>query len=286
MKDQMPNEFASEWTAFKTSIADDGIARLQFNQPAKANAMTRAFWKEFPIAISALRHNRNARVLIISGEGKHFCAGMDLSIFSSSQSLDNGQARQRERLRQIIIELQNTFTGLEQLRVPVIAAIQGACIGAGLDLAAACDMRFASSSAYFCIQEINLAMMADLGVLQRLPKLVPQGIARELAFTGDRMLADRALQFGLVNAVFESDDDLHASVTQLAGRIAAKSPLAIAATKESMLFASNNSTQDALAHAAILQSSVLDVEDLTKAAQAQARKEVPEFAPLLNSETI
>ena len=282
----MLKQFESEWTAFAASIADDGIAQLRFNQAAKANAMTRAFWQEFPLAIQALMRNSKARVLIISAAGKHFCAGMDLSIFSSSQSLDNGQARQRERLRHLIIELQNTFSILEQLRIPVIAAIQGACIGAGLDLAAACDMRYASNNTYFCIQEINLAMMADLGVLQRLPKLVPEGIAREMAFTGDRIQADRALQIGLVNAVYESDEELQTKVMQVAKLIAAKSPLAVAATKESMIFASNNTTPDALAHAALLQSSVLDLADLTKAAQAQVRKEVPEFAPLLNSEPL
>jgi enoyl-CoA hydratase len=179
------------------------------------------------------------------------------------------------------LHLQGIFSKLESLRFPVIAAIQGACIGGALDLVCACDMRYASRNAYFCVQETNLAMMADLGVLQRLPKLIPSGIARELCFTGEKLLADRAYELGLVSSVFETEEQLYTHVKSVAQLIASKSPLAIAATKEAINFARDNSVNSALSHAALMQSSLLDGWDLANAATAISKKGTAEFEALL-----
>lgn len=259
----------------------DHVASIRFSQPDKANAMTKAFWHEFPQALDKLAARTDVRVLIISGEGKHFSSGMDLSVFSSNENLNSGTARERERLRGLVLQLQNTFNKLEALRFPVIAAIQGACLGGAFDLVCACDMRYASRNAYFCVQETNLAMMADLGVLQRLPKLIAPGIARELSFTGARLSAERAQLLGLLNGVFETEQELYAEVQKTAQLVVAKSPLAIAAIKESLNYARDNSVAAALSHAALMQSSLLDGRDLMNAATAAAKKADAEFKALL-----
>ncbi len=272
-----------QFKSFKLSL-EQGVASLVFAKPEKANAMSKDFWEEFPRAIEALEAEPELRALIISGEGKHFSSGMDLSVFANNESLKNKSARERERLRRLILNLQDAFTKLERLRFPVIAAIHGACVGAALDLAAACDLRYAAKNAIFCIQEINLAMMADLGVLQRLPRIIPEGVVRELAFTGDRFGADRAYKLGLLNAVFEQESEMMSEVHAVAKKITAKSPLAIAATKEALNAARDNSLQSSLAQAALLQSALLDLEDLETAASAGNRDS--EFAPLLASSVI
>ncbi|MBX9725585.1 MAG: enoyl-CoA hydratase/isomerase family protein, partial [Candidatus Obscuribacterales bacterium] len=255
-------------------------------QADKANAMTRDFWQEFPLAIKSLAEQADLRVLVISGDGKHFCSGMDLSVFSNNLALNNSNARERERLRCLVEDLQSVFTQIEKLKVPVIATVQGACVGGGLDLISACDLRYAVSSAFFCIQEINLAMMADLGSLQRLPKLIPMGIVRELAYTGDRLSADRAYELGFLNGVFATEEDMLIEVLSVAAKIAAKSPLAISASKESINFARDNTVAASLGQAAILQSSILDVGDLEISARAMAKRAEASFDPLLTKSTL
>ncbi len=265
---------------------DSGIAHVRFVQADKANAMTRDFWNEFPLALKSLAEQPELRVLVISGDGKHFCSGMDLSVFSNNQALSNSSARERERLRFLVEELQSVFTQIEKLKVPVIATVQGACVGGGLDLISACDLRYAVNSAFFCVQEINLAMMADLGSLQRLPKLIPMGIVRELAYTGDRLSAERAYELGFLNGVFESEEDMLIEVLSVAAKIASKSPLAISASKEAINFARDNSVAASLSQAAVLQSSILDVGDLESSAKAMAKRAEASFDSLLEKSTL
>lgn len=279
-------EQQAQFKTLKIGTAAAGIAHLCLAQPEKANAMSRDFWIEFPQAIRELSHNEDNRALIISGAGKHFSSGMDLSVFSNNDNLSTSTARDRERLRRLVCELQETFSQLESLRFPTIAAIQGACIGAGFDLIAACDMRFATRSAFFCVHEINLAMMADLGVLQRLLNLMPEGIVRELAFTGDKLSAERALALGLINAIFETEEEMLAEVVRVAARIASKSPLAIAASKEALNYARDNSVIASLEHASLLQSAILDISDLGAAAKAASKSSEASFAALLGSASI
>ena len=273
---------AGEYKTLKIAL-DGSIAKLTFSQPEKANAMTRDFWDELPRALDQIEQTNDLRALIISGDGKHFSSGMDLSLFAGNPALNCSNPRERERLRRLIVELQDLFSRLEHFHFPVITAVQGACLGAAFDLVCASDLRYATKQAYFCIQEINIGMMADLGVLQRLPKLIPDGVARELAFTGDKLPAERALQLGLLSAVFDSEEEMHNEVNNVARKIAARSPLAVASSKESLNFARDNSVQAALSQAAILQSSIIDPEDLGRAAQAAAKKTEANFDKLLAS---
>lgn len=270
------------YKSLKISIADS-IAQLVFSQPEKANAMTRDFWMELPAALADIDSDSSVRALIVSGEGKHFSSGMDLSVFANNESLNNSSSRERERLRRLVVELQDIFSKFERFRFPVIAAIQGACIGGALDLICACDLRYATKQSFFCLQEINLAMMADLGVLQRLPNFIPDGVVRELAYTGDKLSAERALQLGLLNAIFDSEEEMMAAVQLVAVKIAGKSPLAISATKEAITFARDNSVDASLAYAAILQSSILDPAEIGQAAVAASKKTDASFEALLKA---
>jgi enoyl-CoA hydratase len=250
----------------------------RLNRPEQLNSMNQAFWSELPAAISQLESEPDVRVIVISSTGQHFSAGMDLSVFQGGDWLTTDTARDRRRLRELVLTLQNCFTALEKSRVPVIAAIQGGCIGGAVDMVAACDMRYATSSTFFCIQEINLAMMADLGTLQRLPKLMPAGIVRQLAFTGDRMPASEARSFGLVNEVFESEEEMQAKVMEVARKIAARSPIAVAATKEALNFARDHSVEESLRAAADLQAAIFDVSDIQECFKAKKEKREPQFA--------
>lgn len=256
------------------------VAHIRLNRPDRLNAMTAPFYSELLEAVRMLDAEGGTRVLIISSTGKHFSAGMDLSVFGQGDSLGTGSALDRESLRGLVLALQDSFSALERARFPVIAAVQGGCIGAGVDLACACDMRYATADAFFCIQEINLGMMADLGTLQRLPRLIPVGIARELAYTGERLPAERAKALGLVNEVFATDEEMMKGVEEVADRIAAHSPLAVSATKESITYAGDHSIEDALRRAADWQAAILDQTQMMECLTAKREKRDPLFPDL------
>jgi enoyl-CoA hydratase/carnithine racemase len=176
------------------------VAHLQLCRPERLNTMAPPFFPALRDAVQALNTSGQTRALVISSTGKHFCAGMALDVFAT-ESLALANARERLAFQDWLRQLMHCFDVLEQARFPVIAAIQGGCIGGALDLATACDLRVCSADAFFTVQEIHIGMAADLGVLQRLPKIVPPAVAREMAYTGDRVGAERALAIGLVNAV-------------------------------------------------------------------------------------
>jgi enoyl-CoA hydratase len=178
------------------------------------------------------------------------------------------------------------FDVVEQVRYPVLCAVQGGCIGGALDLAAACDLRLASADAFFTVQEIHIGMAADLGVLQRLPKLVAPGVARQMAYTGERVDATRALAVGLVNEVLPDAAALLARTLELAGQIADKSPLAIAASKRALNFARDHTTSDALDQMALLQSALFDLDEMRRAIEAWRRKAAGAFDPLPASRSL
>jgi enoyl-CoA hydratase len=221
---------------------------------------------------------------VLSSTGRHFSAGMALEVFAGANDLasmlDTASARARLAFQDGLRQLMGCFDALEQARFPVIAAIQGGCIGGALDLAAACDLRVASADAFFTVQEIHIGMAADLGVLQRLPKIVPPGVAREMAFTGERIGAERALAIGLVNAVAPDGAAALAQALRLAESIAAKSPLAIAGSKLALNYAVDHPTADALAQMALLQSAIFDIGEMGRAIAAWKAKASGEFAPL------
>ena len=264
---------------------EHGIAHLRLNRPAKANAIDREMWGELRVAFEWIDATPEARVAVISGAGAHFTSGIDLAMLAgvvveaddANDANENCEARKREKLRRVILGLQDSLTSLERCRKPVIAAIHGACIGGGIDLICCADMRYCASDAIFSIKEIDMGMTADVGTLQRLPKLVGDGIARELAFTGRQFSATEAREIGLVNRVFETPAALLDGVMKIAADIAAKSPLAIRGTKEMLLYARDHSVADGLNYIATWNAAMLMSADMQEAMMASMQKSKPAF---------
>ena len=261
----------------------NGIAELVLNRPERMNTMAPAFFPALRDAVQALDDAGDTRVLVVRGEGRHFCAGMALDTFAPAgpmqAMLDTSSARKRLAFQTQLRRLMACFDALDAARFPVVCAVQGACVGGALDLAAACDFRVCSADAFFTVQEIHIGMAADLGVLQRLQRLLPQGLARELAYTGDRLGAERALATGFVNAVLPDADALVAHARKLAASIAAKSPLAIAASKSALNHARDHSTAESLEHMTLLQSAVFDIDEMARAIAAWQAKTAASFEP-------
>ncbi|WP_119965100.1 crotonase/enoyl-CoA hydratase family protein [Simplicispira lacusdiani] len=258
---------------------ENHIATVRLNRPDKANAMSATMWQEIRQAFQWVDTTPEARVAVLQGEGKLFTAGIDLQMMMGlgPQIQNDCDGRTREALRRVILDLQDTLTSLERCRKPVLAAIHGGCIGGGIDLVTCADMRYASSDAYFTIKEIDIGMTADVGTLQRLPKLVGEGIVRELAYTGRRFDAQEAKEIGLVNRVFESREALYAGVHEIAATIAAKSPLSIRGTKEMITYARDHSVADSLNYIATWNAAMLMSQDLTEAMMSNMAKKAPSF---------
>ena len=266
------------FTALELSV-ENKIARVQLNRPAKANAMSREVWEELATAFAWIDALPEARVAILSGAGGHFTSGIDLAMLAgvADEVDDDCEARKRENLRRVILKLQDTLTALERCRTPVIAAIHGACIGGGIDLICCADMRYCSADAQFSIKEIDMGMTADVGTLQRLPKLIGDGMTRELAYTGRMFGAEEAKEFGLVNRVFDSRDALMEGVEKIAAEIAAKSPLAIRGTKEMLNYARDHTIADGLNYIATWNAAMLMSADMQEAMMASMQKKTPKF---------
>ena len=261
---------------------NDHIAHMQFNRPDQLNSMNKAFWSEFPQALKEIDRGGEARVLVISSSGKHFCAGMDLAVFQNPDpKMFGGEpGRRGEYVRRLVLDLQECFTTLENIRIPVLTAIQGGCIGGAVDLICASDSRYCTQDAFFTIKETALGMTADLGTLQRLPQLIAPGLARELAYTARKMKADEALGAGFVNQVFEDSTQMLEGVMDIAKQIAAHSPLAVAGTKEMINYARDHSVEDSLKYMATWQSGMFQPNDLMLSMAAQAQRQPGEFEPL------
>lgn len=279
------------YTCFDVTESDH-VAHVQLNRPDKLNSMIPEFWMELPAIVNAISAEGRARAIVISSTGRHFSAGMDLAVFTGGGNLAaEGEAkttrapaeagRARARLRESALMLQNSFTALEKARMPVIAAIQGGCIGGAVDMVTACDLRYATEDAFFVIQEINIGMTADVGTLQRLPKLIPDAIVRELAYLGGRMPATRAYEVGLINGVHANHEDLVAGALDTAAQIAAKSPLAIWGSKEMITYARDHSVADALNYIATWQTGMFQPTDMLESFTAKAEGRDPVFDDLL-----
>ncbi|MEO2168455.1 MAG: crotonase/enoyl-CoA hydratase family protein [bacterium] len=273
------------YECFEVEVAD-GVAEIRLSRPDKFNSMIPSFWTELPALIRELDQAGDTRAIVLSSTGKHFCAGMDLAVFTGGSTLNGGAkkgepGRQRANLRRHILELQETFTALEKARMPVLAAIQGGAIGGAVDMITACDMRYMSEEAFVCIQEINIGMTADVGTLQRLPKIIPEGIARELAYTGRRMSAAEAKACGLVNEVFPDHKALLEGVRSIARQIASKSPLAIWGTKEMIGYTRDHSVEDSLNFIATWQTGMFQPTDMSETFAAKGEKRDPVFDDLL-----
>jgi enoyl-CoA hydratase len=263
--------------------SEDGVGHLVLNKGEDLNKMTMNFWYELPKILDEIDRDASLRVLILTSTGKHFCAGMDLKNFGTlgndAEKKTNvpDKARIGENLYRVAKELQDMLSKLEKLRIPVLAGIQGGCIGGGLDLVTAADMRFASKDAFFCIQEVNIGMAADIGTLQRLPRVIPEGKVRELAYTGRRMPAEEALETGLVNKVYESQEDLVSGLKEMAAVIASKSPLAVYGTKAILNFSRDHTIAEGLEYNALWSGAMLPQEDMAEAMMSNMEKRNPEF---------
>lgn len=270
------------YKTFDFSVADH-VAQIVFNRPEKANAMVLPFWQEMVDVFAEIAERTDIRAVVISSTGKTFTGGLDLSAFASfaGDMLGGDRGRVGEQMRRAVAELQESFTVIDACRVPVLVAIQGGCVGGGVDLISACDMRYCTADAWFCIQEINIGMTADVGTLQRLPHLMPEGLVRELAYTGRRMPAAEAYHAGLVNRVFDSQDEMLKAVLETAKTITAKSPLAIHGTKQMLGYTRDHSVADALDYMQVWQAGMFLTGDLMEAMQANQEKRAPKFADLL-----
>ena len=266
---------------------DNNVANLVLSRPNELNTMTRDFLVELPEVLDEINRNSEIRVVILSSSGKHFCAGMDLNAFSNGvENIPDDKkpdhARVGEALYRVAKELQGYISTLEKIRAPVIAAVQGGCVGGALDLITACDIRLASKEAFFCIQEVNIGMAADVGTLQRLPRLIPDSKMRELAYTGRKMLADEAKESGLVSSVFESQEDMLKAANELALDIATKSPVAIYGLKALMNYSRDHSIDDSLDFNALWSGAMLSQKDMAEAMTAQMEKRDAAFNKMVD----
>lgn len=264
---------------------DNGVAHLQLNRPDAFNTMIPEFWSEIPQAINDISDNAKARVIVISSQGKHFCAGMDLAVFApaAGKADRRNQANRKEAFRHNVLRLQDSISCLDNARIPVLMAIQGGCIGGGVDLSSSADMRYCTKDAFFCIQEINIGMTADVGTFPRLCHLIPQGMVRELAYTGRRLGAKKALEIGLVNEVYDSQEEMLTAVLATAKEIASKSPIAIAGSKVMMNYARDHSIDESLDYIALWQTGMFEPLEMQESFQAKAEKrdaDYPELAAL------
>jgi enoyl-CoA hydratase len=258
-----------------------GIARVTMNRPAELNTMNRAFWTELIEVFTAIDADPSVRVVIIASTGKHFTAGLDLNMAASGLGSESGDlGRKREMFRRHVKHMQETFNVVDRCRVPVIAVVQGGCIGGGVDFVTACDIRICTENAFFTIQEVNIAIVADVGTLQRIPYLLPQGLVRELAYTGRRFPAAEARQYGFVNSVEADHEAAIAAALAMARTIAAKSPLVVTGIKQVLNEGRNLSIEQGLEYVAVWNAGMLQGEDVPTAVKAQMAKQEAVFADL------
>lgn len=259
------------------------VAHIKLSRPEKRNSMIPEFWNELPRLVEELDSSGDVRVIIISSAGPHFTAGMDLSVFGNSNSTEKDtlpQPYHAAMFYDIVQRLQRSFNCLEGARIPVLAAVQGGCIGAGVDLISACDMRYATRDAFFCIQETNIAMTADVGTFPRLTHLMPDGLVRELAYTGRSLSADEALQCGLVNTVHDSQELMLDHVLSIAKSIATKAPLAIYGCKKMILHSRDNTVAQTLDYVGLWNASFFNKDEIAESMRANKEQRVADFTPL------
>ena len=269
---------------YKTlTVAVDGhVARITLDRPDKLNAMNADFWNELPAAVRALDAGGDIRAIVIDANGKHFTAGLDLGMFGTPPDPADVTARVQKaaRFRHNTALMQQTFSALEDCRVPVIAALHGGCIGGGVDLISACDLRYASRDAYLTVYEINVGLTADVGTFPRLCKLLPEGIVRELAYTGRRMGAEEGERRGLFNEVLDSKEAALERALEMAKEIAGKSPLAVHGCKRMITYARDHNTADSLDYVVTWNAGMLHSEEVMAAVTAGKTGQPGDYVPL------
>lgn len=250
------------------------VGIITLNRPEKRNAMNLALWDALGAAVSAVATDGDARVVLLRGEGKSFCAGLDLSPENELMPIITAQptASQKTEFYGIVKHVQEIHTNLERLSLPTIAVIHGHCLGAGLELVLCCDIRICSADATFALPEAKLAIITDVGGLQRLPKVVGPGHAREISFRGHRFGADRAAAINLVNDVYPDKETLDAKAVEMAREIAGNPPLAVQGAKDCFLYNESVPMDQALDYNAVRSSMIMPSEDLFEAMAAYMQK--------------
>jgi len=272
------DDSVNEYKAFRVELADK-VAQVVIDRPEKINAMSADFWAEIVDVFRWVDDTDEVRVVVLSGAGPHFSSGIDLQLLAQvGAQLGKDVGRNAEQLRRKILSLQASFNAVDHCRKPVIAAIQGYCLGGAIDLISACDMRYCSADARFSIKEIDMGMAADVGTLQRLPRIIGDGIMRELAYTGRTLDGAEAQAIGLVNRVYENPKALMEGVNELARQIAEKSPLAIRGTKEMIRYMRDHRVDDGLEYIATWNAAMLQAADLRVAVAAHMARQKPDFA--------
>ena len=261
-----------------------GVAHVQMCRPDEFNTMTKSWWRELPEVFNGLSDQSEVRAIVLSSQGKHFSAGMDLSVFAGGgvgeQPSKRDPARQAEVTRRSALQLQDCISSLENARQPVIAVIQGGCIGGAVDLITAADIRIGTANSFVVIQETNIGIVADVGTTQRLPTLIPLGLCRELVYTGERLYAERAEKAGLYNSVHESHEQALEAGMNMAKTIAQKSPLVVAGAKRVLNHARDHSVAEGLEYVAVWNGGQLSQNDLQDAMVAMVEKKDAEYADL------
>ncbi|MCA1960657.1 MAG: enoyl-CoA hydratase/isomerase family protein [Desulfomonile sp.] len=263
-----------EKASLVTYHREGAIGFITLNRPEKRNAMNLALWNALGETVAAAEQDKDLRAAIVRGEGKSFCAGLDLGpenelipVMSSPAS-----AAQKLEFYRAVRHVQEIYNRLERLIVPTIAVIHGHCLGAGLELALCCDIRLTCAGTVFSLPEAQLAIITDVGGLQRLPKVVGPGYAREIAFRGHRFSPEWAKEIGLVNHLYPEKETLDAAAKTMAEEIAANPPLAVQGTKEVLLYNDEVGLNEALEYTASRSSMIIPSEDLIEAVQAFAQK--------------
>lgn len=267
-----------------TVSVEDKVAHIVLSRPQAMNAMNKAFWNELPEIVKEIDATAAARVIVISSEGKHFSAGMDLSVFGDDGAVTSGKTDRHvaaEAFRSNIKQIQSSFNSLEEARMPVLIACQGGVIGGAIDMISAADIRWCTQDAFFCIQETNIAMTADVGTFPRLQRYIPEGWVKQMAYTGERIGADKAKEIGLVNEVFESQEAMLAHVMGVAKEIASKSPLAVTGCKVLINYGRDHSTADTLDYIGVWNSGMIPPSHMQEAFKAKSEKREAEFPDLL-----
>ncbi len=262
---------------------NNSIAHIRFNRPEKRNSMNEDFWNLFPKEVEGLDDSGEIRALIVSSTGPHFSSGIDLNMFKDDvveEQSENELGRSRGYFIQQLKYLQNATNCLEAARFPVIVAIQGGCIGGGIDLVTAADIRLCTKDAFFIIEEINVGLAADIGTLQRLPKIIPAGIAREWAMMGEKVSADRAKEVGLVSSLHDNQEGMLESAFEIAEKLVSKTPLAMWVTKEVLNYSRDHSVKEGLDNVNLWNAATLHKEDVMTTMMSKMQKKKPEYKNL------
>lgn len=271
------------YECFTVSV-ENKVAHIVLSRPQAMNAMNKAFWNELPAIIQEIDSSAAARVIVISSDGKHFSAGMDLSVFGQDGAVAHRKVDRfiaAEAFRSNIKQIQSSFNALEDSRVPVLVACQGGVIGGAIDMISAADIRWCTQDAFFCIQETNIAMTADVGTFPRLQRYIPEGWVKQMAYTGERLDAAKAKEIGLVNEVFESHEEMMAHVMKVANEIASKDPLAVTGCKVLINYGRDHSTADTLDYIGVWNAGMLPQTHMKEAFDAKREKRDPDYPDLL-----